>query len=796
LAERALRAVLLAAVALVAAAGPATAQTPAPSLAVDARFAPPDGVARDDLSGNLTDIPSAVATDGNRIYTVGEARDGSSDSDVGIIARRTDGLLDSAFSGDGKLTLKLAADTGKDSGVAVVVLPDHRLRILAATDTMAGTQTNMDVAIIGLNSDGTYDAGFGTNGVVKFSVGSGQTADTPTRMAMHPDGRLAIVGATQNAQTKEDSFISLRRADGSPVPGFGTNGVRVFDQAGPALNDRAVDVAFRPGGGVVALLQVETNPDSAVNDYKAVLRAFTDGAGDDGRFSDDGELVLPVGQPDTIPGAVVAYGGRLWVSGATHVGQDTDAFVARMNPDAGGFDSRRYDVRGTAIAADQIVTSSGSDIAVVAGPPATMVISGSINYGSRPYWAAAAFNGIDGPVDSMRFGDAIVATEEYGAIVGVAAGGSDWLGIAGSLVNTSQNFDTSFGTARLLVDADKRCDLAIDVPRPLEIGIAPGRSASVDVKVRNAGTRPCAGTVSVPAPYGLRSSSASGAIATPVLDPGEDKTYKADLSFGGSRVRDDTVTFTVTAATTDANAQNDVKLVHVLFDFCDLGLRAVGAKGLTVPSEGPRRMEFTVRNTGTIDCVNLEVRAGTGTRRVSAADRFSLRRGRSASEVVSLALAKRGKAGKTATLQARAVADRTANTGGDDIATVKAKVVGVGDSNARSAGARRFSGTATGGSKGASKAKLRLRSVQVAVHRQSGKQCRWLTGTSGRMSALRSCSRPVWLRARGTSTWSYALRRALPSGSYVLRSRAVIRAGFPEASWSSGDRNRRSFRVR
>ena len=41
--------------------------------------------------------------------------------------------------------------------MAIVVLPDHRLRVLASTDTLTSTAMNLDVALIGLNSDGTDD---------------------------------------------------------------------------------------------------------------------------------------------------------------------------------------------------------------------------------------------------------------------------------------------------------------------------------------------------------------------------------------------------------------------------------------------------------------------------------------------------------------------------------------------------------------------------------------------------------------------------------------------------------------
>ncbi len=108
-------------------AGLASAQAPPPpSLALDTSFAPLDGIARDDPSGNATDIPSAVAVDGQRIYTVGETRDSAGDSNIGIVARLADGRYDTGFSGDGELVLPIAPGTGKDVATDVAVLPDRR----------------------------------------------------------------------------------------------------------------------------------------------------------------------------------------------------------------------------------------------------------------------------------------------------------------------------------------------------------------------------------------------------------------------------------------------------------------------------------------------------------------------------------------------------------------------------------------------------------------------------------------------------------------------------------------------
>jgi hypothetical protein len=790
-AATAVLAVLVVLIALSAA--PAGAQAPlAPSLVLDTRFAPPQGIARDDLSGNATDIPSAVAVDNGRIYTVGEARDSASDSNIGIVVRRPDGLYETAFSGDGKLVLPIAPGTGKDVATDVVVLPDHRLRILASTDVDPSTSgSNIDVAIVGLNADGTLDTSFGPagSGRVIFPAAAATGADTPTRLAIGPSGRIAVTGAA-NDGSKEDLFVSLREPDGSPVAGFGNaNGVRVVNRAGTGLNDRGVDVEFRPGGGILALVQVETNLDAAINDYRSVLHAFDDAAADDGRFGGTGDVVLPVGDPDTVPGGIMSYGGRIWVSGATHVGLDTDAYLARMNADGSGFESRLFDMRGTAIGPEQPVVSSASDLDVVPGEPPTLVLTGSINYNSRPYWAAAAFNSIDGPLAQAGYGDLLIPTDEYGAVVGVATGPDGWAGIAGSLVDTSQNFDTSFGTARLLVDGDKKCDLGLEVVEPLEVAMPASGTAPITFKVSNAGTRACSGNLTVPAPYGL-----AGAPATigPVGPLGSVTTAGMQLTYAGPRRRDDVVQFRISSAD-DSNAENDVRALKVLFDYCDLSLRTVG-KAPAAPVEGSRRYELSVRNRGTTPCRRVRIGVVAGGRTAGKQDRFTLAPGRSASVDVRASVAHGAVAGATASLTFEAVATQDP-VAGNNRATLKPRLVAVGDSRIGGASAHGFRGTARGGGRKL----LGLRRVEIAVGRVGG-GCRVLAGRSGKLRKVRAgaggkCTRRVWTRARGTSSWRLRLRRALPAGRYVLYSRAVTGAGFHEAAFSKRDRNRLTFRV-
>lgn len=67
--------------------------------------------------------------------------------------------------------------------------------------------------------------------------------------------------------------------------------------------------------------------------------------------------------------------------------------------------------------------------------------------------------------------------------------------------------------------------------------------------------------------------------------------------------------------------------------------------------------------------------------------------------------------------------------------------------------------------------------VTLAVAlRIGGGRCRYLQA-SGRLGARVRCRQPTYVSASGTSAWSLHLRRRLPPGTYVVRSRAIDAAG-------------------
>ena len=776
-----------------------------PSLQVDTRFAPPTGIVEYDFaSGIATDRALGVAVDGDRIYTVGESLNGGN-RDVAITARRSDGTFDPGFSEDGRVLLALRPALGsrEDSADDVAVLPDHRILVLAATAANPLATADIEVALLRLNADGSVDTTFGDGtGAVVFPVSV--NADVPARMAVDPaSGRIAIAGGTGGAGLtggRDDTFISLREPDGSPVAGFGTDGVVKGDFPGAALRDRAVDVAWRPDGGVVALVEAESAP----NVLHSTLYGLSATGALDPAFGGTGVVELAVGDPDTTAGGLLAAGGRLWISGSTRTGNDTDAFLARVGMDGTGLQSRRFDFHGRAFSAAQGLTSTGRDLALLPGPVPTIVVTGKVVGDTGSAWGAAAFNTLDGDLTAAQTGDLTVGATGTG-IAAVAAAAADWLAVAGTTEETTS--DTNFATARLLVDADKTCDLGLSVTTPLEVifsGSRPG-PAPLTLRVANAGTRPCAGVVTAGGAYRLRGSGLPAPIATGTVAPGEAAVLPAvDVAYTGPRRRSDVLSLAV-RADGDTVTDNDAANLRVNFRYCDARL-ARGAAVRAIPSEGRLRVPLLLSNAGTASCPRAGVAVAAGGRAVAVPPRATLDPGRQVDADATIEVTPVARGVKSATLRLRALATDDAETS-DDLA-ITAPVVVVGDSAIRRAGARSVSGSATGGGGAASKAGRRVQAVHVAI-RRLGAGCQLAGGV--RRSALAEGLREDVRRASGldpgardgalvADASARAAARGATSSSRGPRSRpgspkrASARATATSAACGCGERPARSGR--
>ena len=437
--------------------------------------------------------------------------------------------------------------------------------------------------------------------------------------------------------------------------------------------------------------------------------------------------------------------------------------------------------------------TSPNDLALLAGAPETLVAVGNAGYSQGTSLGAAAFNDLDGDVQSMPYGDLVFGSSGglANTVVAAAANGDRSLAFAGFTIDSS--LASSFITGQLKLDADKVCDLAVDVPAPLEITYRGKTTPTVTLTVENKGKKACAGTITTAAPFAL-----GRAVTTAPVGAGEKVTIPAvPVTSSVRRRADDVVRFTVTAAD-DSDLTNNVKSVRAIYAYCGLALDAIHPPAI-VPSEGPRRVEVSLRNTGTISCtrVALGVRGGSGG---GISKPYTIEHGKSVSDEVDVAAPKKTKVGRKVTLRVTA-SSREGDVLPTNTVALKFRVVGVGDSRVSRVGARLFSGSASSGRAGAKadRTGVRLRRVEVAV-RALGKGCRWLSGKSARIVTKKlakgaTCRPQGWQSASGSSHWRLSLRKSLPAGSYEISTRAITANGFREASFTKPDGNRRSFRV-
>jgi uncharacterized Fe-S cluster protein YjdI len=129
------------------------------------------------------------------------------------------------------------------------------------------------------------------------------------------------------------------------------------------------------------------------------------------------------------------------------------------------------------------------------------------------------------------------------------------------------------------------------------------------------------------------------------------------------------------------------------------------------------------------------------------------------------------------------------------------RIIGLGSSIAAGK-LKQFKGTSIGVS-------TRVAGVAIALERIAGgavvskakakPQC-WTLAANGAMLSVkaigRRCPALRFLKATGTTKWTFRLKRQLPPGKYVLTSRATDTAGRAESAFSADAGNRVTFTVR
>ncbi|QHJ06847.1 T9SS type A sorting domain-containing protein [Hymenobacter busanensis] len=131
-----------------------------------------------------------------------------------------DGSHDSGFGPRG-FGLAFCLDINRSAGITaqgIAAQPDGKLVVVGSRRGKA--------MILRMNSDATLDASFGNQGIVDLTIGSLAVLN---KVQVQSDGKIVAVGAAKTATSNNDFVLVRLQSDGSPDPGFGTNGISVTD---------------------------------------------------------------------------------------------------------------------------------------------------------------------------------------------------------------------------------------------------------------------------------------------------------------------------------------------------------------------------------------------------------------------------------------------------------------------------------------------------------------------------------------------------------------------------------------
>lgn len=135
-------------------------------------------------------------------------------------AAQTAGTLDSTFNSNGIYTYDFGFhDNLKD----VKIQPDQKIVCtgVALTPSFAG-----ELRVLRLNPDGTPDNTFGTNGVYSLLIGNECYG---YESFVRADGKIIVAGLTYDANYNADWLLLRLDSTGTLDPTFGTNGITMVD---------------------------------------------------------------------------------------------------------------------------------------------------------------------------------------------------------------------------------------------------------------------------------------------------------------------------------------------------------------------------------------------------------------------------------------------------------------------------------------------------------------------------------------------------------------------------------------
>ncbi|MCD9187272.1 MAG: hypothetical protein LUM44_12630 [Pyrinomonadaceae bacterium] len=380
---------------------------------------------------------TAIQSDG-KIVVAGPVHFGTTYS-CGVARYNSDGTFDTLFDGDGKTVVQI---NSRFECVAVAIQSDGKIVIAGQV-----YGTNLDFAVVRLNSDGSPDVTFDGDGKMTTPVLSGD--DSTFALAIQPDGKIVVAGQSYAANL--DFAVIRVNTDGSLDTSFDTDGK--VTTAISSYEDLGRAVAIQADGKIIIAGYSFTG-----TNYDFVLVRYNTNGSLDTSFDGDGKAITGVlSSTDQAYAVKLQADGKIIAAGYTYNGSNIDFALVRYNTN-GSLDTS-FDFDGKVIT--PVLTSTDQINALSIQPDGKIVAAGQSRNGTYYDFALVRYN-TNGSLDTSFDTDgklttliAVSSDEVKGVAVQpdgkiVAAGYTNpGIGADYNLIryNADGSVDTTYGTA-------------------------------------------------------------------------------------------------------------------------------------------------------------------------------------------------------------------------------------------------------------------------------------------------------------------------------------------------------------
>lgn len=318
---------------------------------------------------------------------------GHSGNSIALARLNTDGTLDVSFDTDGKVL------TSSGKAYSVALQTDGKI-VVAGNITTGGVDD--DFVVVRYNANGSLDTTFDTDGIVTTNIIFWY--DFAKSLAVQSDGKIIVAGDSRNGGHYDIAVVRYN-SDGSLDTSFDSDGIVTTDVMLNATqaNDLGYSVLIQSDGKIVVGGTSSNN-----GDYFTVVRLNIDGSLDVS-FDSDGLVNVQNGFGKSL---AMQSDGKFIIAGYSTLGTGNPRKfeLARINNNGS--------IDGSFGSSGKVTTAIGSSSSeghgVIVQLDGKIIVAGQSYNGSNYVLALARYNNPSLPVELTTFTASILRHAQYG----------------------------------------------------------------------------------------------------------------------------------------------------------------------------------------------------------------------------------------------------------------------------------------------------------------------------------------------------------------------------------------------